>query len=125
MTKKLIGMGFGIATAVLALVALFFYRGIAQSTTQVVVLLAIAIVVEVVDIITTGKLPDLLRDCFPIAKTVLIAAALVSSFIPQVNQIAYVVSGLDPITILYGFITAASIMGAAMLTSLVTCFIET
>ena len=68
--------------------------------------------------------PPLIHDCFPIAKTVLIAAALVVSFIPQVNQIAYVYAGLDGISSLVSFIVAASITGAALLVSIIVGFID-
>ena len=122
--KKIIGLSFSMTAAVLALVALFFYRGVPRNTTTVLILLGIAIAVAVVDIVTSGKLPPILHDCFPIAKTVLIAAALVSSFIPQVNQIAYVYAGLDGISSLVSFIVAASITGAALLVSIIVGFID-
>lgn len=122
--KKIIGISFSMASAVLALVALFFYWGVPRNTTTVLILLGIAIAVAVVDIVTSEKLPSLLRDCFPIAKTVLIAAALVISFIPQVNQIGYVIAGLDGISSLISFIVAASITGASLLVSIIVGFID-
>lgn len=122
--KKVIGLSISMTSAVLALVALFFYRGVARNTTTVLILLGIAVAVAVVDVVSSGKLPPLLRDCLPIAKTVLIAAALVISFIPQVNQIGYVIAGLDGISSLIGFIVAASITGAALLVSIVAGFLD-
>ena len=58
--KKIIGLSFSMTAAVLALVALFFYRGVPRNTTTVLVLLGIAIAVAVVDIVTSEKLPPFL-----------------------------------------------------------------
>lgn len=122
--KKGIGFFLGIAAVVLALAAVIVYQGVAYHMLLTTALLVVAIVVGAAEIAATAKGVASLRRWLPIVRSVLLAAALVSSFTSQINQIGYVIAALDPFEVLARFTTSAALMGVAMLASIIAGFFE-
>ena len=120
--KRNAGFYLNTVSLVAAVAGLGAYQSAANRMIAVTVLLAIAAVV-IAAVNFVPALNGLRRDESPvlILSVVLSAAALVSSFYSQVNQIGYVISGLDPVSILTAYLIAVGCMAATVILGVISC----
>lgn len=121
--KRNAGFYLNTVSLVAAVAGLGAYQSAANRMMAVTVLLTIAAVV-IAAVNFVPALNGLRRDESPvlILSVVLSAAALVSSFYSQVNQIGYVISGLDPVSILTAYLIAVGCMAATVILGVISCF---
>ena len=103
--KKTVGFYLTVAATILVIVALVFYNGASGTTPIVYNLIYGAIAVEAVLIVGSlvlGNKPFL--GLASLINAVLIAAALVQSFSPQLDNLGMVVSGLYTINQIMNFV---------------------
>lgn len=121
--KRNVGFYLNILSFIAVVAGLVVYQSAANRMTVVTVLLAAsAVVIAVMNFIPS--VGGLRRDESPvlILSVVLSAAALVSSFYSQINQIGYVISGLDPISILTAYIISVCCMAFAVIAGVISSF---
>lgn len=107
--------------AILTLVALITYNSVMYTLTLTTVLLVVALVLELVPLFL--NIP-LLTGVAPVVNTVLNGAAAMASASVMVNQIAYVISGLDQMSTIASYIVFASVAIVAMLVNIVAAFLK-
>ena len=120
-TKKAMGYYLTIAAAVLAIVGALLYGSVMYKLTLVYCFLAAAIVLGVVTAVFAGK--NKLVNIIPIINGALMASAAVWSASLMVNQIGYVVSGLDGVETIQSFIIFCVICVLGMLLNIVASFL--
>ncbi len=120
-TKKAMGYYLTIAAAVLAIVGALLYGSVMYKLTLVYGFLAAAIVLGVVTAVFAGK--NKLVNIIPIINGALMASAAVWSASLMVNQIGYVVSGLDGVETIQSFIIFCVICVLGMLLNIVASFL--
>lgn len=120
-TKKATGYYLTIAAAVLAIVGALLYGSVMYKLTFVYGFLAAAIVLGVVAAVLAGK--SKLVNIIPIINGALMASAAVWSASLMVNQIGYVVSGLDGVETIQSFIIFCVICVLGMLLNIVASFL--
>lgn len=123
MKNKAIGSYLSAASAVLSLVAVFTYGSVLVRTGSVTPLVIAAIVTAAASF-GIGKLVDKnwIAALLPIATPVLLTFAIGNAFVPMIDQLGFVVSGLDPVSTITGFVAFVVIALVAMIASLVACF---
>lgn len=124
MKKLSVGFYLSIVAAIFSIIGLFLYGGVMYRMTSVYVFLAAAVVVEVVLFILSNvkmKLP--IFEVLPVVNSVLTAAAAVAAISLMVNQIGYVISGLDGMDTLYGLIYFEAAAIVAMFLNVVSAFL--
>lgn len=111
-----------VLAAVLAVVSIILYGSVMYKFTPVYFMLAGAAVVALAGFAIAGKLPTL-SGYFPICVSVLLASAAVWGSQLMVNQIGYVVAGLDgPETIMpWAYFLGVTVI--AMVVSIVAAFL--
>lgn len=125
LAKKTTGFYLTVLAAILALVALLFYKSAETPAGIVFVLVPIAAVVELVLILGSAFAGN--RGVFNLAATVnavLIAAALVLSFSTQLDYLGWVVSGLYSPNQILSFVTFAAITAVAMLLNVIASYMD-
>lgn len=120
-TKKAMGYYLTIAAAVLAIVGALLYGSVMYKLTLVYGFLAAAIVLGVVTAVFAGK--NKLVNIIPIINGALMASAAVWSASLMVNQIGYVVSGLDGVETIQSFIIFCVICVLGMILNIVASFL--
>jgi hypothetical protein len=120
-TKKAMGYYLTIAAAVLAIVGALLYGSVMYKLTLVYGFLAAAIVLGVVAAVFAGK--HKLVNIIPIINGALMASAAVWSASLMVNQIGYVVSGLDGVETIQSFIIFCVICVIGMILNIVASFL--
>ena len=120
-TKKAMGYYLTIAAAVLAIVGALLYGSVMYKLTLVYGFLAAAIVLGVVTAVFAGK--HKLVNIIPIINGALMASAAVWSASLMVNQIGYVVSGLDGVETIQSFIIFCVICVIGMILNIVASFL--
>lgn len=118
--KKAGGFYLTIAAAVLAIVGVVLYGSVMYKMNQVYILLAAAIVLGVLAFVLAGKPP--LANLIPVVNAVLMASAAVWSANLMVNQIGYVIAGLDGMDTIQGFIVFCAIAVVGMLLNIIASF---
>lgn len=118
--KKAGGFYLTIAAAVLAIVGAVLYGSVMYKMNEVYILLAAAIVLGVLAFVLTGK--TALVNLVPVVNAVLMASAAVWSANLMVNQIGYVIAGLDGIDTIQGFIVFCVIAVIGMLLNIIASF---
>lgn len=118
--KKAGGFYLTIAAAVLAIVGAVLYGSVMYKMNEVYILLAAAIVLGVLAFVLAGK--TALVSLIPVVNAVLMASAAVWSANLMVNQIGYVIAGLDGMDTIQGFIVFCVIAVVAMLLNIIASF---
>ncbi len=119
MKNRGIGFYVTLVACVLTLIATILYSKAMYTTTYVYVALIAAIVIEALAFVLNNKI---LNNWLPILEAVLVGFAIAHSFSVMVNQIGYVVAGLDTMETLKSFITFAVVAGVAMLLNMISGF---
>ncbi|MCD7919906.1 MAG: hypothetical protein LUG45_07510 [Clostridiales bacterium] len=107
--------------AILTLVALIVYNSVMYTYTLIYVLLVAALVLEVLPLVWNNAI---LTGVVPVVNAVLTGAAGMGSAVVMVNQIAYVVTGLDQMSTIVSYIVFASVAIVAMLVNIVAAFLK-
>ncbi|WP_373214523.1 hypothetical protein [Ruminococcus sp. 5_1_39BFAA] len=118
--KKAGGFYLTIAAAVLAIVGAVLYGSVMYKMNEVYILLAAAIVLGVLAFVLAGK--TALVNLVPVVNAALMASAAVWSANLMVNQIGYVIAGLDGMDTIQGFIVFCVIAVVAMLLNIIASF---
>lgn len=121
MKNRASGFYLTLVAAILALVGVIIYGRVMYTMPVVYGVLIAAIVVEVLAIVINKRV---FNNFLPIIEGVLLGYGLAMSFFVMVNQIGYVIAGLDKIDTLYSFIAFAVIAGIGMLLNIVAGFLK-
>lgn len=121
MKNRASGFYLTLVAAILALVDVILYGKVMYTMPVVYGVLIAAVVVELLAIVINKRV---FNNFLPIIEGVLLGYGLAMSFFVMVNQIGYVIAGLDKIDTLYSFIAFAVIAGIAMLLSIVAGFLK-
>lgn len=125
MKNKAIGSYLAGISAVLSLVAVIVYGNVTIKNGAVNGLLIGAIVLAAASFVLSKLIENnWIVALLPIATTCLLTLAIGNAFTPMVDQLGFVVSGLDPFSTIAGFVTYVAIAVVAMLVSLVSCFVS-
>lgn len=120
--EKGIGLYLATAAAVLALIAVILYSSAADSSGDIVVLLVIGLLVLAGVIVASFfKNVHWLNLGFFVA-AVLFTFGLVLSLSAQINQIGYVVAGLDPYSTISTYVTSLILGIVALLLTIAASF---
>ena len=119
--KKAGGFYLTLAAAVLAVVGVILYGSVMYRMNAVYILLAAAIVFGALAFVLTGK--TVLASLIPVVNAVLMASAAVWSANLMVNQIGYVISGLDGIDTIMSFIVFCALAVIGMLLNIIASFL--
>lgn len=107
--------------AILSLVSLIVYTNVMYTYTLIYVLLVAALVLEVLPLFLNNAI---LTGVVPVVNAVLMGAAGMGSAVVMVNQIAYVVTGLDQMSTITSYIVFASVAIVAMVVNVVAAFLK-
>lgn len=125
MAKKSIGFYFSLIAAVISLVAVFLFGGVTYKDSIVYVFLIAAVVVEALVLVLSGMKGNLpLLDWAPIINAALMASAAVWGVSLMVNQIGYVIAGLDEMSTIMGLIYFEVAAVAGMLLNIIASFMR-
>jgi hypothetical protein len=111
-----------LVAAVLAVVDLFLYRTVMYTYPPVFFLLGGAIAVAVIGCVV-GRVAPRIANYFPICMTFLLASAIVWGSMLMVNQIGYVIAGLDGVDTILTYIFFAGFTFAAVVITLIAAFL--
>ena len=111
-----------IVAAVLALVDIFLYRTVMYTYQPVFYMLAGVIALAAVGCLL-GLVAPKLANYIPICMTFLLASAIVWGSMLMVNQIGYVIAGLDGVETILTYIFFAGFTFAAVVISLIAAFL--
>lgn len=120
--KKSIGFIFAVIAAVLSLVACIVYTQVMYKLPVVFVFLVLELAVTVVLFLLIGKNHPA-KDFLALLSTIFIAGAAGAGFYLMVNQIGYVIAGLDGIDTIMSFIVFEAITIVAMIVSIIGNFL--
>lgn len=118
--KKAGGFYLTIAAAVLAIVGVVLYGSVMYKMNEVYILLAAAILLGVLAFVLTGK--NSIANLIPVVNAVLMASAAVWSANLMINQIGYVIAGLDGMDTIQSFVVFCVIAVIAMLLNIIASF---
>lgn len=118
--KKAGGFYLTLVAAVLAIVGVILYGSVMYKMNAVYILLAAVIVLGILAFVLTGK--TALANLIPVVNAVLMASAAVWSANLMVNQIGYVIAGLDGVDTIQSFIVFCVLAVIAMLLNIVASF---
>ena len=118
--KKAGGFYLTLAAAVLTIVGVVLYGSVMYKMNAVYILLAAAIVLGVLAFVLAGKTAAV--NMIPVVNAVLMASAAVWSANLMVNQIGYVIAGLDGIDTIQSFIVFCVLAVTAMLLNIIASF---
>ncbi|MGO5313861.1 hypothetical protein ACTQ1O_05555 [Bilifractor sp. LCP21S3_A7] len=121
MKNRAAGFYLTLAAAILAVASIIMYTRAMYKAPAVFVTLAAVVVIEAVTIILNRRG---LNSWLPLVGAVLMGFAAGYSFKPMVNQIGYVIAGLDQIDTLIPFIIFAGIAIVGMLLYLIAGFLK-
>ena len=111
-----------ILAAILAVVSIILYGKVMYKFQPVYFMLAGAAVVALVAFVLSGKLPKL-SSYLPICVSALLASAAVWGSQLMVNQIGYVVAGLDGVETIMPWIIFLAVTIVAMVASIIAAFL--
>lgn len=118
--KKAGGFYLTIVAAVLAIVGVILYGSVMYKMQTVYILLAAAIVLGVLAFVLTGRTS--IANVIPVINAALMASAAVWSANLMINQIGYVIAGLDGMDTIQGFITFCAVAVVGMLLNIIASF---
>ena len=110
-----------ILAGLLAIIAAVLYRGVMYKMSVVYALLIAAAVLACVSFVIAGKLPKL-TGYIPVITAALLASAAVWGSNLMVNQLGYVVAGLDGMDTIMPYIQFMGCTIVAMLLSIIAAF---
>ncbi len=122
--QRATGVYIVLIAAVIAAVAAFLYGNVMYKYQPVYYFLIGAIVLSVVAFLLATSVP-LCAGLIPVINAALLASAVVWAASLMVNQIGYVVAGLDGMDTIQGFIVFAVLGVIAMLLNIVAAFTAT
>lgn len=123
MKNKALGSYLACAVAVLSLVAVILYGFVSIKEASVNVLMIVALVLAAASVLLSRLIENnWILALLPVATTAVLTLAAGNAFMPMVDQLGFVVSGLDPFSTITGFVAFVAVTVVAMLTSLVSCF---
>ena len=123
--KKSVGFYFTVIAAVLVIAGTVMYTSVMYTNTVVFVMLALAIIWEVLVIVLSGKFGDkAFFNWTPVIGAVLAAAAAVWGAELMVNQIGYVIAGLDEMGTIMSFIYYEVVMVVTLLVCIICSFLK-
>lgn len=120
--KKAIASILIVLAAVLAIVSIILYGSVMYKYTPVYFMLGGAAVLALAGFVLAGKLPRF-SGYFPICVSALLASAAVWGSQLMVNQIGYVVAGLDGIETIQPWILFLAVTVVAMIISIIASFL--
>ena len=121
MKNRAAGFYLTLAAAILAVASIIMYTRAMYKAPVVFVTLAAVVVIEAVTIILNRRG---LNSLLPLVGAVLMGFSAGYSFKPMVNQIGYVIAGLDQINTLIPFIIFAGLAIVGMLLYLIAGFLK-
>lgn len=125
MAKKSAGFYFTIVATILFIVGTVMYTSVMYTNTVVFVMLALAIIWEILVIVLSGKFGDkAFFNWTPVIGAVLAAAAAVWGAELMVNQIGYVIAGLDEMGTIMSFIYYEVVMVVTLLVCIICSFLK-
>ena len=125
MKNKAFGSYLAGAAAVLSLVAVIVYGSVSIKNSSVTGLLIGAIVLAAASFVLSKLVENSwIVALLPVATTAVLTLAIGNAFTPMVDQLGFVMSGLDPFSTIADFVTYVVIAAVAMLVSLVSCFVS-
>lgn len=113
-----------ILAGIVAVVSIVLYNSVMYKFTPVYFMLAGAVVLALAGFVLAGKMPRL-SGYFPICVSALLASAAVWGSQLMVNQIGYVVAGLDGIGTIQSWIVFLAVTVVGMLISIIAAFLPT
>ena len=120
MQGKKIGSFLTLIAGVLAAVACVVYIFAYYKLPAVFIFLILAAVVSGCAFAGVNKI---VTGIAPVIVAVLASSAVIWSVNPMVNQLGYVISGLDDISTVMSFIIAAALMAVSMIVAIVSSFL--
>jgi len=125
-SKKSVGFILFIIAGLLAVAAAVAYRSVMYTEPKTYVCLLAAVAVIVVATLLAGKFGNsVLFSIFTIAASVLIAYGITLGTGKMVNQIAYVVTGLDPFKTITTYVVFAVLAVLALVFTWLAAFVPT
>ena len=121
-TKKSIGLYLTLVAGIIAMVEAIYSGQVMYTYQPVYYFLAAAIVLAVLSFVLVG-FNKVITGFIPVVNAVLMASAAVWSASVMVNQIGYVVSGLDGIDTIMSFIIFCSVAVVGMILNIVASFL--
>ena len=121
MNKKSIGVILALLAGILAAVAAGLYMTVMYKMTQVYYFLIGATVLAILGALIATKVPKL-SSYIPVIMAAMLAFAAVRGTELMVNQLGYVVAGLDGMDTIMSYIQFVSVTAVAMLVSIVASF---
>ena len=119
--KLSIGTFLALLAGILAAVAAGLYMTVMYRMTQVYYFLLASTVLAIVGLVIATKVPKL-SGYIPVIMAALLAFAAVRGTELMVNQLGYVVAGLDGMDTIMSYIQFVSVTAVAMLVSIVASF---
>ena len=116
-----IGVFLALLAGILAAVAAGLYMTVMYRMSQVYVFLLASTVLAIVGLVIATKVPKL-SGYIPVIMAFLLAFAAVRGTELMVNQLGYVVAGLDGMDTIMSYIQFVSVTAVAMLVSIVASF---
>ncbi|MCD7880616.1 MAG: hypothetical protein LUG47_02865 [Clostridiales bacterium] len=110
-----------ILAAILTIVALIAYSNVMYTYSTITVLLVIALVLELLPLLWNN---EVLTGAAPVLNAALLASAGMWSASVMVNQIAYVVSGLDEVSTIVSYIVYAAVTIVGILLNIAAAFLK-
>lgn len=125
LSKKTSGFYLTAAATILSVIGLIFYRSAMARVQDVFTLVMIAAVIEIIMVIVTAVIGN--KKILELSSSVcalVVAGALIQSFIPQVDNLGYLVSGLYSFSDMKSFILYAVLTIAALICYIIASFMD-
>ncbi|MCD8383901.1 MAG: hypothetical protein LUC39_02955 [Clostridiales bacterium] len=110
-----------ILAAILTIVALVAYSNVMYTYSTITVLLVIALALELLPLLWNN---EVLTGAAPVLNAALLASAGMWSASVMVNQIAYVISGLDEVSTIVSYIVYAAVTIVGILLNIAAAFLK-
>ena len=120
--KKSIGLYLTLVAGIIAIVEAVYYGKVMYTFQPVYYFLAAAIVLAVLSFVLVG-FNKVITGFIPVVNAALMASAAVWSASVMVNQIGYVISGLDGMDTIMSFIIFCSLAVVGMIINIVASFL--
>lgn len=123
--KKTLGFGAYLCAvaAILAVIGAVIYRSVMYTEQYVFYMLIGAAALAVIGLLLAKVVPGL-ANYFPICVTFLLFSAIVWAAKPMVNQLGYVVAGLEPVSTVITFFVFAGFTLAAGVIAILASFLK-
>lgn len=125
MKNKALGFYLAAVVAVLSLVSVIVYGSVLVQDSIVTVLMIAAAVLAVATAVL-GKLVEnnWIVALVPVVNCAVITMAIGAAFLPMIDQIAFVVTALDPYSTISALVIFAVIAVIALVANVVSCFVS-